>query len=349
MEVFVSELAAQRAADAAFATCCNSLQLRTGSSPGRPRQEPANMATIREVSTGRTRLLEPEHFVGRAASLALHINERYVSAQHALLRWTGQRWELRDLGSRNGTFLNGERIKPAEDYVVRPGFQMAFGKVEKAWELVDDSAPSVMVVPIDGADPILVEGELLALPSGEDPRVTIYRSEGSWFLEQADESISPITNLQSFEVAGRVWRFCCAEGTSKTTLADSLSVGLEVRYLQLSFSVSSDEETVHLQMSCGGKTVDMGSRGHNYLLLTLARRRVEDAAGGHPEAACGWIYQDDFPNDPMMAAPQLNIDVFRIRQQFGSVGVVDAANIVERRPRTRQLRIGSGRISIVQL
>jgi hypothetical protein len=50
-----------------------------------------------------------------------------------------------------------------------------------------------------------------------------------------------------------------------------------------------------------------------------------------------------------MAPPQLNIDVHRIRKQFAEVGVLDAANIVERRPRTRQLRIGTGRLSIIQL
>jgi hypothetical protein len=307
------------------------------------------MASIRETSTGRTRLLEPEHLVGRAPSCALHINERYVSAQHALLRWTGQRWEVKDLGSRNGTFLDGLRLKAAEEHVIRPGTCVAFGKTEQAWELVDDSAPHPMVVPLDGGDPVLFEGELLALPSSEDPKVTIYRSDGAWLLEQADESITPITNLQTFEIDGRTWRLSCAEGTTKTTLADRSSFGLEVKHLQLSFSVSADEEHVQLQMSCGGKTVDMGSRAHNYLLLTLARKRLEDATAGQPEAACGWLYQDDFAHDSMMAAPQLNIDVFRIRRQFAAAGVADAANIVERRPRTRQLRIGTRRLSVVRL
>jgi FHA domain len=308
-----------------------------------------HVASIREVSTGQMRLLEPEHLIGRSPSCALHINERYVSAQHALLRWTGRDWELRDLGSRNGTFLNGDRLKPAEEVFVRAGSRIAFGKPEQTWEVVDDGAPGAMVVPVGEGEPVVLEGELLALPSSDDPRVTIYRSEGSWFLEKADESTAPLTNRQTFEIEGRVWRFCCVEDTTKTTLADSSTLGLEVRYLQLTFSVSADEEHVHLQMSCGGKTVDLGSRTHNYLLLTLARRRIADAAAGQPETACGWVYQDDFPNDPMMAAAQLNIDVFRIRDQFKSAGVLDAANIVERRPRTRQLRIGTGRLSVVRL
>jgi hypothetical protein len=327
---------------------CNRLQLLPAMRPGTSASTPA-VASLRELSTGRTRLLEPEHLIGRAPSCGLHINERYVSAQHALLRWTGQRWELKDLGSRNGTFLDGERLRPAQEVVVRTGSRIVFGKEEQSWELIDDSAPCVMVVPVDGGEPVVLESELLALPSSEDPRLTIYRSEGSWLLERTDESTTPITNLQTFEIQGRVWRFCCVEGTTKTTLADPSSLGLEVKYLQLTFSVSADEEHVHLQMSCGGKTVDLGSRTHNYLLLTLARRRLEDAAAGEPETACGWIYQDDYAQDPMMVAPQLNIDVFRLRRQFEAAGVVDAANVIERRPRTRQLRIGTGRLSVVRL
>jgi hypothetical protein len=50
-----------------------------------------------------------------------------------------------------------------------------------------------------------------------------------------------------------------------------------------------------------------------------------------------------------MAPPQLHIDVFRIRKHFGERGVIDAANIVERRPRTRQLHIGTAHISIAVL
>jgi len=46
---------------------------------------------------------------------------------------------------------------------------------------------------------------------------------------------------------------------------------------------------------------------------------------------------------------QLNLEVYRIRQQFSAIGVPDAATIVERRPRTRQLRIGSPHLTVVRL
>jgi hypothetical protein len=192
----------------------------------------------------------------------------------------------------------------------------------------------------------LLDGDLLALPSNDDPRVTIYRdAKGAWVVEQPNESVMPIANLQTIQVDGRLFRFCCAENVRTTSLALT-PTEFEVRQLQLSFSVSRDEEHVHLRMICGEVSVDMAARTHNYLLLTLARRRLEDAAEGATEMASGWVYQEDLAHDPTMAPPQLNIDVFRIRKHFAAAGVLDAANIIERRPRTRQLRIGTGLLSI---
>lgn len=308
------------------------------------------MATLLALSAGRRYFLEPQHVVGRAPSCALCLDRRYISGQHAVFRWIGDHWELKDLGSRNGTFLDGIRLKPGYEHAVRVGAKVAFGKQpEGMFELIDTSAPVTMAIPLDGKDPVFIDGDLLALPSSYDPRATIYRgAEGGWVLEQPDDSTSPITNLQTFEVAGRVWRFSCNEAVRTTTLATS-PADLEVRHLDLSFSVSRDEEHVELQVRCAGRTFDMGARTHNYLLLTLARRRLADAAEGMPETSCGWIYQEDLAHDPSMAPPQLNIDVFRIRKHFAAIGVLDAANIIERRSRTRQLRIGTALVSVAEL
>ncbi|HEX4445613.1 MAG TPA: FHA domain-containing protein [Polyangiaceae bacterium] len=307
------------------------------------------MGVLTECATALPHLLEPEYLIGRAHNCTLRIAQRYISAQHALLRWTGQRWEVKDLGSRNGTYVDGTRLRAGEGHALRRGAKVAFGKGDHEWELVEDAAPSVMAVPIKGGDAVVIDGDLLALPSADDPQVTIYRtSEGTWVLEQLDELITPITNLQIFVAGERSWRFSCPEGFNTTSLAVA-ATDLEVRHLQLAFSVSRDEEHVHLQMTCGGNAVDMGTRTHNYLLLTLARRRLADVAEGLPDTTCGWVYQEDLSRDPSMAPPQLNIDVFRIRKQFAAAGVIDAAGIVERRPRTRQLRIGTGRLSVVTL
>jgi hypothetical protein len=129
----------------------------------------------------------------------------------------------------------------------------------------------------------------------------------------------------------------------------SATDGQALEHAALSFSVSRDEEHVELQVTNAGRTHNLGAHSFHYLLLTLARRRLADAAAGLSETSCGWIYLEDLAHDPSMLPPQLNIDVFRIRKQFEAIGVADPAGIIERRPRTRQLRIGVGRISIVRL
>lgn len=308
------------------------------------------MGAIKDVKTGRVEILESEHVIGRRESdVTLSINERYISARHAVIRWSGGRWEVRDLGSRNGTFVDDVRLEPGTPTPLTLGSRLELAKQEQTWELVDDEPPRVMAVPMTGGAPVVATDQLLVLPSVDDPQVTIYRdSEGAWFLERSEQA-APIGNRQVFEVEKeRRWRFCCPESLSRTSLAE-LTPAMEVRRLGLYFRVSRDEEHVELQVTWSGRTFNLGSRGHNYLLLTLARRRLADAAEAIPEGGCGWIYQEDLAHDPSMAPPQLNIDVFRVRQQFASIGVVDAANIIERRPRTKQLRIGTSDIVVTTL
>jgi hypothetical protein len=144
-----------------------------------------------------------------------------------------------------------------------------------------------------------------------------------------------------------MWRFCCGETMGRTARASVSSTEMHVRNLELTFHVSLDEEHVSIHVRCAGRSVEIGERAHNYLLLTLARRRIADAQAGLPDTSCGWVDREDLANDPRMAPPQLNLDVFRIRKQFALKGVVDAAALVERRP--RELRIGTGKTSIVRL
>jgi hypothetical protein len=311
------------------------------------------MGAIRDTSSGRTCILEASHVVGRMPPprCSLTLNEPYVSGVHAELRWTGHGWEVKDLGSRNGTYLNGRRLEATAANRLDVGAKVAFGRAAQEWELIDASAPPVMVIPLGGGGPIVLEEDLIALPSSDDPRATIYRTlEGSWVLEPSDEAPRAIENEQTFEAAGRLWRFCCADMPPSTLAAapiESIESRLDMGSLHLAFSVTRNEEVVRIVMSGAGRTIDLGTRRHNYLLLTLARRREEDRAEGELETACGWVEQEDLAHDPTMAPPQLNIDVFRIREQFAKAGVVDAAGIIERRPGA--LRIGAGKLSIAKI
>ncbi len=61
--------------------------------------------------------------------------ERSVSRRHAKLeRRTGRLYLVEDLGTTNGTFVNGERIAPGEPVEVRDGDLLRFGLVELRYQ-----------------------------------------------------------------------------------------------------------------------------------------------------------------------------------------------------------------------
>ncbi|GAA3056289.1 DUF1707 and FHA domain-containing protein [Streptomyces glomeratus] len=63
--------------------------------------------------------------IGRDPASGLRLSHETVSRVHAELRHQGGLWVLRDLGSTNGTTVNGRRVIGAA--VVRDGDQVAFG------------------------------------------------------------------------------------------------------------------------------------------------------------------------------------------------------------------------------
>ena len=52
--------------------------------------------------------------LGRSSACELVFSDDTVSRRHAQLRVEDGRWMLRDLGSSNGTFVNGRRVLEAE-------------------------------------------------------------------------------------------------------------------------------------------------------------------------------------------------------------------------------------------
>jgi FHA domain len=307
------------------------------------------MGLLCERSTGKRCWLESEHAVGRAPTCALRLPASYVSAQHAVVRWAADAWEVKDLGSRNGTFVDDVRLQPGEDARLQRGAAIAFGHREAVWNLVDDDPPGAMAVPVDGDEPVHLQHGFIALPSPENPRGTVFRSPGgTWMLELPDRPPLELASGQLVEIDGREWRFCASESAPKTSLAGS-RLPTALKHVHLVFEVSRDEEHVQLGASWQGRRIDAGARRHNYLLLTLARHRLDDAKNGFGEPASGWVDLEDLALDPSMTPEQLNVTVFRVRKQFAALGVLDPANIIERRPDTRALRIGTGHIEIVSV
>jgi hypothetical protein len=64
--------------------------------------------------------------LGRSRECDCVVSEPSVSRRHAELRRDGEQWLLRDLGSRNGTRVNGLRV--LEETEVQPGDRVSLGE-----------------------------------------------------------------------------------------------------------------------------------------------------------------------------------------------------------------------------
>jgi hypothetical protein len=56
--------------------------------------------------------------------------ENGVSRRHALIRRTAEGYEILDLGSTNGTWLNKRRLTPEKPYPLKNGAQISLGRLQ---------------------------------------------------------------------------------------------------------------------------------------------------------------------------------------------------------------------------
>ncbi len=74
-------------------------------------QSAATLTVRRGPGLGRSFTIEtPSITIGRQDQCDFQVNDTFVSRQHARITWGGAGYLLEDLGTVNGTFLNGERI-----------------------------------------------------------------------------------------------------------------------------------------------------------------------------------------------------------------------------------------------
>jgi predicted component of type VI protein secretion system len=114
------------------------LRLRTGQalpSTAAGRLSLVNAGGDRAVRAGAVWPLKPNNSLGAEPNNDLVLNDPLVSGQHARLRWDGVGWWLEDLGSTNGTLVNGQRIPARTPQKIAPGARLQLG--DMVFELHD--------------------------------------------------------------------------------------------------------------------------------------------------------------------------------------------------------------------
>lgn len=291
-----------------------------------------------QIPNGRCHELGTDDLIGRDPQANLVLDSDVASRRHAAIRWTGQAWEIHDLGSLNGTFIDGERLAVGDRVTIGLGAKIRFGEGDEEWAMIDDGPPGAVLVRLADDLRLQLDGGVIAVPSTHAPVLSIYRvADGSWVAEDADR-VQTLSSGATLEVAGHRYRFE-AGSASAPTMASRLDP--TPSQLALEFTVSRNEEQVDVCMVYHGVRTDLRPRVHFYLLLTLARLRLKDQEGEQtPPSSHGWVDQEELTRMLATSPSRLALDVYRARRQFAEAGVRDAALLIERRPTSKELRLG---------
>ncbi len=103
------------------------------------------MLLVQEGDSPKTQwpLAKSAIIIGREAESDVQIDDRQVSRQHAEITRTKQGYTLRDLGSKNGTFLNGESVS-REPRLMRNGDSIGIALCAKLTFVEEDETAPVI-------------------------------------------------------------------------------------------------------------------------------------------------------------------------------------------------------------
>lgn len=129
------------------------------------------------------KLGEPQVIIGRDEGSRIKIASSDVSRQHALLIPTDEGVLVRDLGSRNGTFVDGVPIQG--EVLLRPGGKLTVGP---------------LTFELSGGDPKKSSGTLSGMKKPYDPRLSD-DDIASWLAEEGELLSSDTTIVSSKDAA----------------------------------------------------------------------------------------------------------------------------------------------------
>lgn len=91
--------------------------------------------------------------IGRASDCSIPIKDRYLSRKHAEIIAVGETWMLKDLGSANGTYLNGNRVE--RDETLKGGDRIRLGDTEIVFETNERNTDRLLAVAETNASPTI--------------------------------------------------------------------------------------------------------------------------------------------------------------------------------------------------
>lgn len=287
----------------------------------------ASSLTPRQMLTSRPTL------VGRAPECDIVLSDPSISRRHANLWVDDTTPRLQDLDSRNGTFLDGERVTGEVD--VSPGQVIRLGhhdavRIQRAPITLRPAPPMLVLESLSSGLRIPVTPEPLRIGSSPEAHLRIegHPAEVAVLIRQGpdevwlgmDDDLEELALEEPFTVAGERYVVRKLPASPEVTIADD-ATGYDYR-----LDASLDEPggpIARLRSPSSGARCEVTAENRAVLLYVLARRWATDAAAGiwHPDR--GWIDDDEVATGvwgKQGASRPLKVLVCRVRQELREAG-----------------------------
>ncbi len=265
--------------------------------------------------------------IGRLPSNDLVVNDPMVSQHHALVWTDAEHVYVRDVGSRNGTRVNGKRVTtPTRLY---PGDRIELGPDTSLILRRSDQAPSIELAPN-----YLVEDmdSGVCVPLGSD-RYPILGSDGFdqvatlllfdngevWLGHGTEDR--PLEVDEPFEVGGR--RLCLRLGDA---LSGATAAPVPDRYPYTLIATLNGVTGPEASLTDAGSELlhQVTADNRAILLYLLARQWAEDREKGVVLGERGWIADADVLTGiwgrDARDENKLHVLVYRLRNEFKTAG-----------------------------
>lgn len=286
------------------------------------------MALLLDAQNERSLPLAASSLLGSSPQAFVRLEGAGVSEAHALIRWQGHAWILKDLGSRNGTFVGAKRLEPGGSTPVYASDELSFGGPDCRWRLADDGPPEVLARNLRSGDIVCARDGMLALPEGDAPLAVALRDRrGVWTWEQ-EGAVHALGEAPQVVVVGdQAWRVHPPLVQDSTTFGEG---GWLLEYLTLVIHGEADAPNVRCSFVDNiGARRELPHRPTPYRVLALlGRAMLEDA--NKSSADRGWRHRDYVLSELDAHQGILDSWVFWCRKGATRAGVMDGARIIER-------------------
>jgi predicted component of type VI protein secretion system len=129
---------------------------------------PKLILLMNPTTTKQVALRTPDTTIGRASTNDIALEDEQASRFHAVFTIDGPFVSLKDLGSRNGVFVNGQKI---ETQILANGDEITIGSCKMRFLADDQEFTAIEALRLMTIPGMLVDLDALAPPAARRPQI----------------------------------------------------------------------------------------------------------------------------------------------------------------------------------